>query len=171
MPQPKIEHVRQRYQGRRGYCGVTEVSTGGTLTIDHYQPRAAGGNDEPDNLVYACVKCNQYKHDFWPSDEDRQQQRRILHPLHDHLSTHIALDQPTGRLEARTETGRFHIALLRLNRPQLITHRLSQQLQMILREKQRLLEQQLSALGQTVEAQERYITLLQAEIARLRSTE
>ena len=42
---------------------------------------------------------------------------------------------------------------------------------MILSEKQRLLGQQLSALEQTVEAQERYITLLQAEIARLRSTE
>jgi hypothetical protein len=171
MNHPEFAQIRQRYRHACGYCGITEDSAGGELTINHYRPRSAGGGDDLDNLVYAYVKCNQYKHDFWPTAEDHAQQRRIVHPLLDDVTHHFALNEQTGHLEPRTETGRFHIALLRLNRPQLIKHRLSQQLQIILREKQRLLAQQISELERTIAAQERYITLLQAHIERLRSTE
>ena len=171
MNHPELEQVRQRYCCACGYCGITEVSAGGELTIDHYRPRSAGGGDDLDNLIYACVKCNQYKHNFWPTAEDHAQQRRILHPQLDDVTLHFTLNEQTGHLEPRTETGRFHITLLRLNRPQLVKHRLSQQLQTILREKQRLLEQQIFELERTLTAQERYITLLQAHIERLHSTE
>ncbi len=171
MRHPEFERVRQQYRRACGYCGVTEISAGGALTIDHYRPRSADGGDDIDNLVYACIKCNQYKHDFWPTTEDNAQQRRILHPQRDTVTLHLTLDEQTGRLEPRTETGRFHITLLRLNRPQLVKHRLSQQLQTVLREKQQLLEQQIFALERTIEAQERYIALLQAYIERHRSLE
>jgi 5-methylcytosine-specific restriction endonuclease McrA len=69
---------------------VSETSAGGELTIDHYRPRAAGGGDEDDNLVYACVKCNQYKADFWPDELDIAAGRRILHPLLDDGTSKIA---------------------------------------------------------------------------------
>jgi len=52
------------------YCGVTETETAGELTIDHYQPQTHGGSDTPDNLVYACHRCNQYKADYWPQSPD-----------------------------------------------------------------------------------------------------
>jgi len=51
-----FEAVRDRFQQSCGYCGVTEITVGGKLTIDHYRPRAAGGSDDQDNLVYACVR-------------------------------------------------------------------------------------------------------------------
>lgn len=140
------------------------------MTIDHFQPRSAGGDDSTDNLVYACLKCNLYKHDFWPTTEDLTQQRRILHPLLDNLAIHIQLNIEKGILEPLTETGLFHITLLRLNRPQLIKHRIGLQLQYVLQEKQRLLEQQIAELQKIIDAQDRYIATLQAQIEQLRSS-
>jgi 5-methylcytosine-specific restriction endonuclease McrA len=69
MPRPELDLIRQRYSYACGYCGITEVSTGGMLTLDHYRPLSAGGDDSLDNLVYACVRCNQYKHTYWPTDD------------------------------------------------------------------------------------------------------
>lgn len=42
----------------------------------------------------------------------------------DDLAVHFHSNEQTGLLEALTETGRFHIATLRLNRPQLVKYRL-----------------------------------------------
>jgi 5-methylcytosine-specific restriction endonuclease McrA len=55
--------VRQRADFVCEYCGVTETDTGGILTIDHFQPKSRGGSDDPDNLIYCCNRCNQYKLD------------------------------------------------------------------------------------------------------------
>src|SRR5207244_2722059 len=117
------EQVRQRYGRCCGYCGVSETDTGGELSVDHHHPVAAGGDDSADNLVYACFRCNLYKGDFHPSPPDRDRGWRILHPLLDNVGPHLREDEHTGRLEPLTDTGRFHIDLLQLNRPALIEHR------------------------------------------------
>lgn len=70
MPLPDLNLIRQRYNYACGYCAVTEVSSGGLLTVDHYQPLASGGSDDLENLVYACMRCNQYKHRFWPTADN-----------------------------------------------------------------------------------------------------
>ena len=167
MSHPKLASVRQRYHHACGYCGVTETTVGSELTIDHYRPRKAGGGEDENNLVYACVKCNQYKGEFWPDDEDLALGRRVLHPVFDDLTAHVSENEQTGRVDALSETGRFHIALLRLNRPQLIEHRLVHRIQTLLREKQLLLERQNEELRKTIEAQERYIALLEAQLKEL----
>jgi hypothetical protein len=138
--------------------------------VDHYRPRGAGGGDEDENLVYACVKCNQYKGEFWPDAEDLAQGRRVLHPLLDDLTVHLREDEQTGHVQALTETGRFHIALLRLNRPQLVEHRLAHRLWRVLEEKRQLLEQQNAELRKTIAAQEQYIAMLESELERLRAS-
>lgn len=85
MAHPKLEQVRQRYDCCCGYCGVSEVDAGGTLTVDHYRPVTRDGDDTDDNLVYACIHCNQYKGRFYPSPQDVACGRRVLHPLRDDL--------------------------------------------------------------------------------------
>ena len=55
------EQVRQRANFACEYCGVTETDAGSELTVDHYQPRAKGSNDDLENLLYGCPCCNQYK--------------------------------------------------------------------------------------------------------------
>ena len=165
---PKLTAVRQRYRHSCGYCGVTDIATGSELTLDHFRPLAAGGSDDDENLVYACIKCNQFKHDFWPDEEDQAAQRRVLHPLLDDLNEHVAEDIQSGKLYPLTETGRFHIALLRLNRPQLIEHRLGRHLEGALQDRLLTLEEQNAELRKTIATQKRYIAMLEAQLKRLK---
>lgn len=119
--------LRERFGCRCGYCGVSEVDVGAELTVDHFQPRAYGGSDEPDNWVYCCHACNEYKGDYWKPDS----LRRILHPLRDDLTQHIA-ERDDGTLEALSESGVFHIQRLHLNRARLIAHRRRRRLYTVL---------------------------------------
>src|SRR5437879_3492537 len=123
MAHPKQEQVRQRYAYRCGYCGVSETSSGGELTIDHFRPVSQSGDDSDDNLVYACNRCNQFKSDFFPDPAASAPEHRLLHPLLDDVRLHLWEDA-YGRFQALTATGLFHIRKLRLNRPQLVGYRL-----------------------------------------------
>lgn len=164
MPPPDLDLIRQRSAYACAYCDVDEVSAGGVLTIDHYRPLSAHGDDRLDNLVYACVRCNQYKHSFWPTAEEERLGFRVLHPLLDNLSDHYRLDVTSGHLEPLSESGRFHIALLRLNRPQLVQRRLREQLRRLLENKLTMLEQQMQEMEATISSQERYISALEARL-------
>ena len=112
------EALRARYRYRCGCCGVEESDVGSELTVDHFQPRAHRGSDDFDNLVYCCNACNQFKGDYWQPDAVEQ----ILHPIRDDLAEHIA-ELRNGRLQALTDTARFHVDFLHLNRPALIANR------------------------------------------------
>ena len=118
MPHPLHERVRRIFAFRCGYCGVSEAQTGGELTVDHYRPRVAGGNDDLSNLVYACNRCNQYKGEFWPTADQMAVGVFTLHPHQIDLAKHLQENESTGELEALTATGAFHLRLLHLNRPQ-----------------------------------------------------
>src|SRR5689334_21076024 len=109
------QQVQRRYDFRCGYCGVRETDAGAKLTIDHFEPRALGGDDSLDNLVYSCHACNEFKGDYWQTEEDL----RLLHPVLDDRTEHYQ-EQPDGTLTALTERGANHIVVLHLNRPELI---------------------------------------------------
>lgn len=112
--------VRQRAGFACEYCGVTEKDTGGLLTIDHFQPKTRGGSDAPDNLIYCCNRCNQYKLDYW-SDEDSGM--TVWNPRHEPFSEHFTvLDD--GTLYPLTAKGTFTLKRLRLNRPPLVAYRM-----------------------------------------------
>lgn len=117
-----IQAVRQQYGFRCGYCGISEIEAGTTLTIDHYQPRSQGGSDAFENLVYACHACNEHKGACWNPSSDK----RILHPVRDDLSLHY-IQAGDFVLMALSPTGSFHIAQLDLNRPALVANRRERQ--------------------------------------------
>ncbi len=114
-----FEQVRQRAQGACEYCGVTEVLTGGLLTIDHYQPQARSGSDELENLLYCCFRCNVYKGDYWPVAPE---QSALWHPLREPFTAHFR-EHDNGTLEPLTPTGQLIVSQLHLNRPALVAHR------------------------------------------------
>jgi len=118
--------VRQRYGARCGYCSVHEAEAGSELEVDHFRPRAAGGQDDLDNLLYCCAACNRFKGDFWPSVDPLTTARRLLHPGRDDLTQHLR-EESDGQMVALTETGAFHLARLRLNRPHLVALRRSRE--------------------------------------------
>jgi len=119
VPHPRHDEVRAAHDGTCGYCGTHEAETGGELTVDHYKPTCAGGTDEQENLVYACYRCNLYKGDYWSDEPDS----RVLLPSDDH-KLHLVEDPSTGLVTPSSKRGRIHIALLRLNRPELVARRL-----------------------------------------------
>ncbi|MGD9857746.1 MAG: HNH endonuclease [Planctomycetaceae bacterium] len=51
-----------RTQGACFYCGRI-FGEGDWHTLDHLIPLAAGGTDDPDNLLLACWRCNKRKAD------------------------------------------------------------------------------------------------------------
>jgi hypothetical protein len=140
---------------------VSEDDTGGELTVDHHLPVVAGGDDSDDNLVYACFRCNLFKADYHPTDADREKGHFLLHPLRDNVLDHIRLDENSGRLEPITETGRFHITLLHLNRPALIACRLRRRRAEIQKARQEFLEAEIRELRTIILVQEEYIARLE----------
>lgn len=114
------EKVRERACLRCEFCGVTETDAGGELTIDHFRPVSRGGDDSSDNLIYCCVRCNQYKLDYWPeSDGDIM----LWNPRLENSDCHF-LELDDGRLYPLSETGSLTLRRLRLNRPPLVAGRL-----------------------------------------------
>jgi 5-methylcytosine-specific restriction endonuclease McrA len=57
------KNVLRRDQHRCQYCGVRD-----RLTIDHVLPRSRGGRDAWENLVAACVPCNNRKGNRTPDE-------------------------------------------------------------------------------------------------------
>lgn len=55
----EIEQLYEDQEGRCGYCGIT---LHGEYQVEHIRPLARGGSNDIDNLVCACVECNQTKH-------------------------------------------------------------------------------------------------------------
>ena len=134
LPAETQRRVRERADFACEYCGVREVDAGSILTIDHILPRSEHGSDTEDNLAYACPRCNEYKGAYFPQSPtdpllwNPRIQARELHML-------ALLD---GTLLPLTDTGRWTIMRLRLNRAALIAYRQNRQRQI---ESERQLQQ------------------------------
>jgi hypothetical protein len=120
IPSDVRERIRQYANFACEFCGVTETDTGGQLTIDHYQPKTKGGNDRFENLLYCCVRCNQYKMDYWPVHPN---DLRLWNPRQEPFSQHF-LELEDGTLHPLTLVGTFTLTRLRLNRTPLVAYRL-----------------------------------------------
>jgi hypothetical protein len=157
------DQVRQRANFCCEYCGIREIDTGGLLTIDHFRPTSKGGTDDLDNLIYSCVRCNQYKLDYWPKSDD---QPTLWNPRQEPSDRHFR-ELDDGTLYPLTPAGVLTLERLRLNRSPLIAHRLRQRQE---RERIRLLTRyrELTVLleqmlGQQADLMQEYQSLLQEQ--------
>jgi hypothetical protein len=160
MKPEEREALRSRFDFRCGYCGVREADAGAELTVDHFQPRSRSGADDPTNWVYCCFTCNTHKSDVWAPGSAH----RILHPLDDDLSSHMA-ECAEGTLAGLTETGKFHIQQLQLNRPALVAHRLARKRQEVLTQRLDALLQQQDELRRQVEGLEQAVAEAERRLA------
>jgi hypothetical protein len=138
----------------------SETDTGGQLTVDHFQPKSKGGNDSLDNLLYCCIRCNQYKLDYWPTKPDEPM---LWNPRKEPADRHF-LELDDGTLRPLTVTGAFTLRRLRLNRAPLIAHRLHKHIEQEnirlltrYRDLTRVLEQLLFQQAELMEEQRRLI--------------
>jgi 5-methylcytosine-specific restriction endonuclease McrA len=72
------KNVLRRDGHRCQYCGRNDVP----LTVDHVQPKAHGGDESWENLVAACVRCNNRKGDRTPGEAEMHLRRRPIRPNH-----------------------------------------------------------------------------------------
>lgn len=70
-------NVMRRDRSRCQYCGHRD-----RLTIDHVLPRSRGGRDTWDNLVTACVPCNNRKGNRTPDEAGMRLRTRPFRPSH-----------------------------------------------------------------------------------------
>jgi len=71
------KNVMRRDRNRCQYCGNRDA-----LTIDHVLPRSRGGRDTWENLVTACVPCNNRKGSRTPDEAGMALRRRPFRPSH-----------------------------------------------------------------------------------------
>jgi 5-methylcytosine-specific restriction endonuclease McrA len=82
VPFRKIMLTRKNIITRDGhrcqYCG----STRGSMTIDHVIPKKLKGADTWDNMVCACIRCNNKKGDRMPDQAGMKLLKRPARPSH-----------------------------------------------------------------------------------------
>lgn len=81
VPYKKVVLTRKNIMRRDGYkcayCGRGDL----TLTIDHINPKARGGDDSCENLVSACTHCNNKKGDRTPVEAGMMLMVRPFKPV------------------------------------------------------------------------------------------
>ena len=82
VPHKKIILSRKNILRRDGhkcqYCGISHS----TLTIDHVIPKSQGGEDTWENLVTACINCNNKKDDRSPEEANMKLLKKPIKPNH-----------------------------------------------------------------------------------------
>ncbi len=101
------------------YCKIREGDLAGpdSFEKDHFIPVSNGGNDEYDNLYYACASCNGKagKWDFWS--------KTLLDPCRDDIwGIHISLSDDFIYKKI-TEKGDEYIKTFKLNRKSYVIQR------------------------------------------------
>ncbi len=89
LPYKNIELSRKNIIRRDGhrcqYCSKSSPP----LTIDHVMPKSRGGSDTWENLVCACVRCNNRKGNRTPEEAGMPLLRRPRKPSHIMFIRHI----------------------------------------------------------------------------------
>lgn len=96
VPIKKIILSRKNIIRRDGnacqYCGKSNIP----LTVDHVIPKARGGEDTWENLVTACVRCNNKKGDRTPEEANMHLLKKPVRPNHITFIRHFV-----GRVDER----------------------------------------------------------------------
>jgi len=83
------KNIMRRDEFRCQYCGKHDSQ----LTLDHVQPKRYGGKDTWENLVTACIRCNNVKGDRTPEQAEMPLLRKPKKPHYvQFLKQHI--DEP-----------------------------------------------------------------------------
>jgi hypothetical protein len=94
--------------------------------IDHFFPTAKGGPwTAYTNLFLACDRCNQHKSDNWPDLNARMAGVRYLNCCEEFDYGEHIFEGENGVVFSDTVPGRYHIVMLKLNRPDLVRLRLA----------------------------------------------
>ena len=124
VPTALRRQVRARARGLCEYCRCPAHFTTAAFHCEHIQPREAGGETTLENLAWACPWCNACKYTKTHAP-DPQTGRLVplFHPRRQRWSRHFTWDKDFMVIRGRTTTGRATVAVLHLNRLELLNLR------------------------------------------------
>jgi hypothetical protein len=118
MAVSKTQHQRvaERANFRCEYCLLHQEHGVKKHESDHIIPRKHGGNDELDNLAWACFQCNRYKgSEVAAYDPETGQLIALFNPRTQQWHEHFGVE--SGAIMPLTAVARVTILVLQLNRP------------------------------------------------------
>lgn len=109
--------VESRADGRCEYCRRYQEIVGETFfEIDHILPRSQGGPTSPQNLAFACRRCNLLKSNTTEATDPRTGRLVPLYnPRQENWHDHFRHSRDELRIYGRTAVGRATVQQLRLN--------------------------------------------------------
>ena len=112
-------NLLEKYGSQCAYCGLDV--TYGQIEVDTFFTFSSHPDKQsPDNYILTCAQCHRIKGSKDPFSEDGNE--LIIHPYDDRYWSEIQIGRD-GVAVGKTEAGSSTIALLGLNRPELVSYR------------------------------------------------
>ncbi|MBI5387803.1 MAG: HNH endonuclease [Verrucomicrobia bacterium] len=107
--------VRLRAGDRCEYCRLRQEDLPGCpFHLEHIRPRQHGGTGEPENLAWACFRCNRHKGpNLTGIDPETGQLVRLFDPRRHRWEDHFEFRGPV--IAGSTPMGRATASLLTMN--------------------------------------------------------
>lgn len=122
LPESLRRLVAARADHRCEYCLLHERDSYTPHQVDHILSRKHGGSSDPENLAWACIRCNAWKgSDVSSVDPNTGGLIPLFHPRRHRWSDHFELRNHT--IEPLTAIGAGTVRLLRLNSDQRLAER------------------------------------------------
>jgi len=121
IPVELQRRVREHFVNCCAYCRTAEELTVAIFEFEHIVPRSAGGETTFENLCLACPTCNRFKSNLTLGrDAVTQADVPLFHPQQHQWEEHFSWNEDSTEIIGLTPTGRATIAILRMNRPQIV---------------------------------------------------
>jgi hypothetical protein len=119
-------YVREDFRRQCAYCLVGVLLAAGVenFELDLFRPKKAFPQLKEDfyNLYYACHPCNRIKWDSWPPPDLEARGISFVDLCTDEFAMHFR-SLADGTWDGLTESGKYTIEMLRLNREHLVEAR------------------------------------------------
>lgn len=123
MDQATRDLVRERAEACCEYCRVSDGAYPVPFHVEHIVASVHQRDDRPDNLAWACPRCNAYKGpNLATIDPDGGTQVQLFNPREHRREEHFELRD--GVINGLTPIGRGAVRLLQMNQPQRVALRL-----------------------------------------------
>ena len=124
---PRLRHyraaVREDFRRTCAYCVLSELWAGGVenFELEHFRPKSLFPHLSSNfyNLYWSCHACNKLKRTLWPTPEMLHAGIGFVDLCASSFEEHF-VDEPDGTWTAKTESARFTIEMLQLNRPHMV---------------------------------------------------
>jgi hypothetical protein len=116
-PESMRRIVAARALGYCEYCRCSEQFATESFTVEHIQPRQAGGETILENLAWSCFGCNSHKHvKTKATDPETGEQTALYNPRQEVWRDHFGWSDNFTEIMGKTACGRATVEALRLNR-------------------------------------------------------